>query len=998
VLILAWSPRALALNPSLDVNQYAHTAWKTRDGFAKGLIYAIAQTNDGYLWLGTDVGLFHFDGVKVARWESANQKLPSENVWSLLAARDGTLWIGTTRGLVRWNGRTLARYEEMDGRRIGPLVEDDDGVVWIGSERDDVGWLSTCRVERDRLQCGGPDASVVSLFKDSRGTVWAGTLDRRVWRLKPGPAVFYRLPSDLADVHALSEDADGSLLIATSGGITRLADGRIDMKLPLPSSMPSATARVILRDRDHGLWIGTMTSGLLHVHEGITDVYSQADGLSGDQVSNVFEDVEGNIWVATSGGLDRFREGAGATVTVRQGLSNSRVSALAPSMDGSVWATSIGAVLNFRNGETTIYRERSESLMRRSLFPDGRLAREVSAGWADHPTAVFQDRRGRTWVAVRRGVGYLENDRLVSIEGLPGGSTRAIVEDSERLWVVNDEAGVFGVSPDGRGVTPLPRATLSRQDPITAAAADASRKGVWLGFMNGGVVFIVDGRVQASYDTSKGLGAGTVRQLFADEDATLWAATARGVSRLKDGHVSTLTRENGLPCDMILWLVQDNDRALWVTSPCGVTRITRDEIGRWIERGGSVRLTTFDDADGVRTPGDFFPYTAPTVKSADGRLWFISPDGLGVVDPRRLAINPRPPPVYIEHVVADRKAYETASPSGEAIQLPALVRDLEIDYIALSLVAPEKNQFRYQLEGYDRDWQDAGNRRQAFYTNLRPGRYRFRVIASNNSGVWNEAGAARDFSIAPAYYQTKWFLALSAAIVGAVVWAAHRVRLRIVERHEGEIRALNERLMKAQEQERIRIAGELHDGVMQQMLAVTMMLGTAKRKAAGNEEAQASIDKIQHKVIQAGTEIRQLSHGLHPPQLQDAGLPGALRSYCEQFGAASSILVACDIDERARDLSRGAALALFRITQEALGNAAKHAKAKHISVRLARTNGSVALTVSDDGVGFDRGRLGTSGGLGLVMMRERAGQLNGTFEFDSAPGRGTTITVAIPFR
>jgi len=182
VLILAWSPRALALNPSLDVNQYAHTAWKTRDGFAKGLIYAIAQTNDGYLWLGTDVGLFHFDGVKVARWESANQKLPSENVWSLLAARDGTLWIGTTRGLVRWNGRTLARYEEMDGRRIGPLVEDDDGVVWIGSERDDVGWLSTCRVERDRLQCGGPDASVVSLFKDSRGTVWAGTLDRRVAR------------------------------------------------------------------------------------------------------------------------------------------------------------------------------------------------------------------------------------------------------------------------------------------------------------------------------------------------------------------------------------------------------------------------------------------------------------------------------------------------------------------------------------------------------------------------------------------------------------------------------------------------------------------------------------------------------------------------------------------------------------------------------------------------------------------------------------------------
>jgi two-component system NarL family sensor kinase len=271
-------------------------------------------------------------------------------------------------------------------------------------------------------------------------------------------------------------------------------------------------------------------------------------------------------------------------------------------------------------------------------------------------------------------------------------------------------------------------------------------------------------------------------------------------------------------------------------------------------------------------------------------------------------------------------------------------------------------------------------------------------MASNNNGVWNETGAAVDFSVAPAYYQTTWFAALAITAVIALVWGGHRVRLRIVERHQGEISALNERLMKAQEQERIRIAGELHDGVMQEMLAVTMMLGTAKRRMSDNADAAVTIDKAQEKLIQAGTEIRRLSHDLHPPLLQESGLPKAVLAYCEQFSAASSIPVDCEADESVGELSRGAALALFRILQEALGNAAKHAAASRLRVRLTRSDGFVSLTVEDNGVGFERGRLASEGGLGLIMMRERASQLNGTFDFDTTPTRGTTIRVVIPFR
>ena len=323
----------------------------------------------------------------------------------------------------------------------------------------------------------------------------------------------------------------------------------------------------------------------------------------------------------------------------------------------------------------------------------------------------------------------------------------------------------------------------------------------------------------------------------------------------------------------------------------------------------------------------------PSQKPSDGRLWFFPLEGLSVIDPRRLLSNTLPPLVQIEQISADGQIYPPAS----EVRLPSLIRDLEMDYTALSFVAPEKVMFRTKLEGHDREWHDVGNRRQAFYTNLRPGSYRFRVMASNNSGVWNEAGAALDFSVAPAYYQTTWFAVLSITALVALVWGGHRVRIRIVEKHQSEISALNERLMKAQEQERIRIAGELHDGVMQEMLAVAMMLGSAKRRIPDNSEAKATIDKAQQKLIQAGTDIRQLSHDLHPPLLQEAGLPKAVQAYCEQFSAASSIPVVCEADESVGDLSRGAALALFRIVQEALGNAAKHAAAKRITVRLTRS-------------------------------------------------------------
>jgi signal transduction histidine kinase/ligand-binding sensor domain-containing protein len=811
--------------------------------------------------------------------------------------------------------------------------------------------------------------------------VWAAA-ENGLWRWTAGDPKRYPVAEHINGLQSFAEDNTGALLVATNAGVKRFVDGTITAVPLSPSRSQSTTA--LLRDRHGGLWVGT-NAGLVHQHEGRTDVFARSDGLSGDFASRFFEDREGNVWVATYDGLDRFREYAAVTLSVGQGLAGGVTTSVLADKDGSLWRN---------NHESTLQRLNA-----------GRVA-TVRNGLPERGLgSLLQDAGGRICASTDSSVGCLEHDRFVPIGGVPGGLVNAMVEDTDgTLWVTHWTLGLFRVSTSHE-IQQIPWSTFGRDDSALRLAVDPVRGGLWLGFTLGGIAHFDNGRVRVSYAVGNGLGKGRINELRVDREGTVWAATEGGLSRLKNGRIVTLTSANGLPCDAIDSMLEDDDASVWLYMACGIVRIARAEMERWAagvddkpQAKPTVRVTVLDSSEGVRSVTSLSTFSPHTAKSSDGRLWFATSDGVTVVDPRHLPFNDLPPPVHIEQITADRRTYGVAPAANGRVRLPALIRDLQIDFTALSLVAPEKMRFRYKLEGWDRDWQDVGARRQAFYNNLPPRTYRFRVSASNNSGVWNETGAAVDFSIAAAYYQTAWFPVLSMGLVVAVVWAAHRLRLRIVESHQREISALNERLMKAQEQERMRIAGELHDGVMQQMLAVTMMLGTAKRRIDDPGEAKATLDKIQEKLIQAGTDIRQLSHGLHPPALQEAGLPQAVQAYCEEFSASTGIPVSCDAEEAARELSRGAALALFRIVQEALGNAAKHAHATRITVRLTRFNGMVSLTVSDDGVGFERSRLAAAGGLGLITMRERAGQLNGSFEFDSTPRHGTTIRVVIPFR
>ena len=975
-LMLAWTTCAFALDPSLEVSQYAHTTWKIRDGFTKGQISSIAQTTDGYLWLGTEFGLLRFDGVKNVPWQPpADQHLPSSYIYSLLATRDGTLWIGTGKGLVSWKDGKLTQYTELAGQYIFKILEDHEGTVWASGLTVTTGRL--CAIRNGGVQCHGDDGALgrgaFNLYEDSKGTLWAG-VKNGLWRWNPGPQTFYPLAGEPDGIQALGEDVDGELLVGWNGGIHRFVDGKTEA-FRLHDTVRQSEARRILRDRDGSLWIGT-GDGLVHVHQGRRDTFSTSEGLSGEGIHTIFEDEEGSIWVATTDGLDRFRDFAIATLSVNQGLSSAGVGSVLAAQDGSVWLGTREGLNRWSNGEI--------------ITPTPGLK----------PNSLFQDDRGRIWVSTQSAFGYLENERFVPLSAVPGGTVNSIAQDRFRnLWVANEQLGLFQLR-DGNVVQQIPLSKLGRQGYASTLVADPSQDGLWVGFDLGGVTFFTDGQVRASFATADGLGEGRINHLQFDQHGVLWAATNGGLSRLKNGRVATLTSKNGLPCDTVHWVMEDDAGSYWIYTACGLVQIARAELNAWaaaVDQAKAVKptiqLRVFDNFDGVKrlaSGGHFSPQVA---KSADGRLWFLPWDGVSVVDPRHISFNNLPPPVHIEQITVDHKTYD----ASEQVQLPALVRDLQIDYTGLSLVAPEKVLFRYKLEGFDQDWQDAGTRRLAFYTNLPPRTYRFRVMACNNDGVWNESGAFLDFSIAPAYYQTTWFRLLVISFFVLMLLVVYQLRLQQVAR---QVRGrMEERL-----EERERIARELHDtllqsfqGLLLHLQAVSNLLPSSPQE--GKQKLGSAIDRA----ALAVREGRHAVHNLRSSVTVTKDLAFALNTLGRELASAETNKNAptfhVDVEGETRDLHPILRDEVYRIAGEAMRNAFRHGDAHNIEVEIRYDKRQLRLRMRDDGKGIDPKVLtddGSQGHYGIRGMRERAKLLGGELTVWTKLDSGTEVELTIP--
>jgi PAS domain S-box-containing protein len=752
-----------------------------KDGFLRGQPNVIIQTKDGYIWIGTAAGLMRFDGVRLAPWEPpADSQLPSPNITALLAARDGSLWIGTDAGLSHWTHHGLVTYLK-ERSLISSILEDRLGTIWITRSRlANPADGPLCRVSGSEPRCYRvPDERSIggccnTLVEAPSGDFWMGTGTGLLrWRgglLSISPNKYLVPNKGFDGVESTVPTSDGSLWVGIDHGgrgvgLERFAQGSWKpFRQPDLDGSKLAIAS-LFGDRNHTLWVGTWDRGIYRIDNSRVDHFGSADGLSSNTIYSFFEDHEGNIWVATSQGVDCFRDIPVVSFTMEEGLSSNNVASVLAAHDGTVWVGT-AALDAIRGG--------IPSSIQKGQGPPGN---EVSS--------LFEDRLHRLWLGVDDRLWTRQDGRFIEITRADGsrvGTVAGITEDGEGdIWAVT-------IAPSRklvriRGVRVIEEIQSPRLPAAHALATD-QHGNIWLGLMDGALARYRDGKAEIfSFEPSRNV---RVRQVIVNGDGSVLGTTAGGLIGWKEGSYQTMTVRNGLPCNDIFSIVSDQNN-YWLYTRCGLVGISSTQIHQWWGNPSMVlNVNVLDQFDGVQ-PGEV-PFSPQASRSSDGKLWFANNSVLQMFDPAHTKKNLVPPPVYVEQVIADRNTYDTASDRTEPLRLPPLIRDLEIDYTALSFVTPEKVRFRYKLEGVDRDWHEVENRRQAFYTDLPPRHYRFRVTACNNSSVWNEAGTFLDFTIAPAYYQTNWFRALCVAAFLALLGMAYQLRVRQLRNEERRFR------------------------------------------------------------------------------------------------------------------------------------------------------------------------------------------------------------------
>jgi signal transduction histidine kinase/ligand-binding sensor domain-containing protein len=975
---------ANAVDPSRQISQYGHTAWRVQDGVFSGSPYAITQTADGYLWIGTQNGLLRFDGVRFAPWTPpGGETLPGSAIYSLLGASDGSLWIGTGNGLAHWANGALVNYSSIEGR-INSIVEDQHGRIWMAQTRQGAKVGPVCSVTDGKFRCYSVADGVncrfgAELAVDKQENVWIGSPEA-LCRWIPGSSSIYlqkelKQSEALTGVSGLAAGEDGSLWVGIARvgkkyGLRQLVNGVMKSYVVPGMDGSSFAVNSLFVDRSNDLWVGTLSQGIYRVHDGKADHFRGADGLSSDSVQNFYQDREGNLWVVTSKGIDCFHDLRVASFSVREGLTAEGVASVLAARDGTVWIGNEGALDLIRGSTVSHITQR-----------DGLPGHDI--------TSLLEDHTGSVWVGVDGGLSVYEHQRFRSItrsDGRPVGAVVALTEDTDHnIWAetVGSFTGLVRIR-DQQVREEIPASKIPR---ATGLAADP-KGGIWLALNRGGAAQYRNGHLDI-HPVKEVAAAGKVRNLLIDPDGTTWAASSFGLIQWKDGKAKLLSSRNGLPCDSIITLVRDNLGSIWLSTDCGFVALTDADLERWSKQPDStVHVRILGSFDGAQPA--YASFTPEASRSADGRLWFANDSILQMIDPSRLAENANPPPVHIEQIVADRKNYSFT----ENLHLPPHTRDLEIDYTGLSFVVPQEVRFRYKLEGRDTDWQDSQTRRQAFYTDLRPGNYKFRVIACNNDGVWNEAGATLDFTIAPTFYQTRTFLFLCATVLIGLFWFGLRLRIRYVAAtitERAEVRA----------EERVRIARDLHDTLLQGVQGLTLHFHVAAQGLPEGSHTRASMERALATADRILVEGRDRVTRLRTDHLTHTDLTAAFAAVAADLNHDQRVRFVFKVDGRVEDVIPAVLHELYYIAREAITNAFRHSKASEIAVNLKCDAKAVVLKVSDNGCGFDPIAQETNpraGHWGLAGMKERAQAVGGLFECRSGEGKGTQVTVTVPGR
>ncbi len=969
----------------IRLSQYAHSEWRVQDGYFSGSPQLITQTTDGYMWIGTSTGVVRFDGAK---FESRipGDTSPSSlsiHVSALYGSRDGSLWIGSRAGIFRLKDGKLVAVDSRQGN-VEQIIEDRAGSIWF--VRTNTSIATFCQYVANEVRCfdqpdGVQNPNAGELMVGADDSIWLGgsyglsRWDRQSSRSQTFLARELSATRGLSGVQAIAKAPNGSVWVGMLRGGRGLGLQEIKGDAISPVSLHGIDAsrlnvHALLQDRSKTMWVGLRDEGIYRVANGKVDRFSKADGLTGSTVHALYEDREGNVWAATPEGIDCFRQLPMLTFSAREGVAGYQASSVLATHDGSVWVGTTGGLTAIYNNDVS------------TITPEKGLPGSVV-------TSMMQGRDGRLWVGVDRELFVRDGGRFVRIprrDGTGVGIVQDIVEDRDGdVWFVTPRsANVPRKLQRVQGLTAVDELAQPQLPTGAFALAADPERGIWIG-TDRGFVRYHDGESQTvSFPLQE---TSYVRQFVVAPDGAVFGATDNGVLAWRQGILRTLTTKNGLPCHQAHGMVFDQRGALWLYSGCGLLRVEASELQKWWgSEAAVIKATSFGSVDGVRPArATFAPHAS---RSADGRLWFANDNDVQVIDPIRLAEHSLPPPVHIQRVIADRRDYTVAGP----IYLPPLNRDLEIQFAGLSFVAPQKVNFRYLLEGRDTEWQDAGTRRQALYTDLRPGNYRFRVSAQNNAGVWNEEGAALEIWIAPAWYQTWWFLILALALAATALWLLYRRRISQVSR---ELNArFDERLA-----ERTRLARDLHDTLLQTVEGSKLVADDALSSPEGSVDLRNAMQQVSSWLGQASTEGRAAVSALRGPTSDVDNLPDAFRRAiedCRRQGPIAGVVSVIGAPREVHPLVRDE---LYRIGYEAIRNACLHSKAKRLEVTVAFGQ-DLVIRVVDDGVGIDAdlAARGKDGHFGVTGMRERAAKVGATLLFSQPLGGGTEVTVSLPGR
>ena len=963
------------------VSQYQHDRWTTADGLSNHAIDWIRQSPDGYLWLGTEGGLVRFDGVRFTAFDrnttAALRGTAFYPTVPLHVDRQGVLWIATSNGMVRYKDGKFTRpvaAASPDAPLLSRMVEDRSGRLWAWAQEID---SPLYEIREGHLVPPDPQSGVPSrvsaVAADPSGDVWVATADRGLLRVRDGRAISVltrdAMPGGVTDLYGAR---DGVLWVGTQRGFGRLQDGRFEFR-HLGAGGLDGYVSAFAEDAAGDVWLGTVGMGVLRWHAGRLEQFDRRDGLSRDQVTSLLVDREGSVWVGTRGGLDRLRRGAVATFTPRNGGP--------PFADPGalVWDRSGRFILG---GATT-----------------GLVAGRPGA-WAPLPGARAAANRKIWTIAQGTGGIWVGGDDTLRLhrtgaaprvytarDGLAGKWMLAVAEDSlERAWVGTNE-GLFRLT-QGRA-----RAFTTADglpDAYVRALVVDRRGAVWAG-TNRGIARVVGDSVR-SWGPADGLAGPLVFTIRESQDGSIWIGTSGGLTRVRDGRLASFRAEHGLPGEMVI-AIEEAGGDLWIDTGSGISRVLLRELDAVADgRAARVHVTTFGTRDGLPSTEVVAGAQPLSARTPDGRLWFSTAAGLAVVDPRHLGGNDVALNVLLEAVRIDGRE---VAPS-ELISIPAGSSALEIDYTATALSFPDRVQFRYQLEGVDAAWREAGTRRRAYYTDLRPGSYQFRVSANNGDG-WIESGATWSFRVLPAWYQTLWFRALVILVIGSLGGV---VAALVQRRRHARAQAELKRQYEAAMAERARVAEDLHDTLLQGFAGVNLQLIAAELALPTQPEvAAATLVRVQRLTEESLREARERVWEMRDAALASDDLATALATLARDRTAGTPIEVEVTTTGNPRRLPPSVEDASFRIGREAVVNAVRHAGASRLEIHLHFRANTFSLEVRDNGRGVSPNEAADArkrGHFGLSSIQNRASHLGGRCEVRPRVGGGTIVALELP--